>query len=202
MQSVLVLWCFICEGPSDPRAMCSPQVELLKPESGSDPTNPYLMHFDEQHAKKRVRLAYKTLTLRNIDPNILYIRTRIKRNQASLSRGGCWIARWRSCRCRPSRCRRAGAISICAPGRGRRRGGAWGWVQLFPFSDKMLETRLYRLDSNGSLGRFERERTPHANLNATTPNWPLSVLGFWDKNTGICAGVMPYRRDFMATTRI
>jgi hypothetical protein len=24
----------------------------------------------------------------------------------------------------------------------------------------------------------------------------FSVLGFWDKNTGICAGAMPYRRDF------
>ena len=28
------------------------------------------------------------------------------------------------------------------------------------------------------------------------------VLGFWDKNTGIFAGAMPYRRDFPATTRI
>ena len=31
---------------------------------------------------------------------------------------------------------------------------------------------------------------------------PFSVLGFWDKNTGVCAGAMPYRRDFTATTRI
>ena len=30
----------------------------------------------------------------------------------------------------------------------------------------------------------------------------LSVLGFWDNNTGICAGAMPYRRDLPATTRI
>ena len=28
------------------------------------------------------------------------------------------------------------------------------------------------------------------------------VLGFWDKNTGTCAGAMPYRRDFPTTTRI
>ena len=28
------------------------------------------------------------------------------------------------------------------------------------------------------------------------------VLGFWDKNTGICAGAIPYRRDFPATTGI
>ena len=28
------------------------------------------------------------------------------------------------------------------------------------------------------------------------------VLGFWDKNTGICAGAVQYRRDFPATTRI
>ena len=31
---------------------------------------------------------------------------------------------------------------------------------------------------------------------------PFLVLGFWDKNTGICAGAMPYRRDFPATTGI
>ena len=28
------------------------------------------------------------------------------------------------------------------------------------------------------------------------------VLGFWDKNTGICAGAMPYRQDFPDTTGI
>ena len=33
-------------------------------------------------------------------------------------------------------------------------------------------------------------------------NIPFSVLDFWDKNTGICAGAMPYRRDFPATTGI
>ena len=42
----------------------------------------------------------------------------------------------------------------------------------------------------------------HANLSVTTQNWPFSVLGFWDKNTGICAGAIAYRRDFTATTRI
>ena len=31
---------------------------------------------------------------------------------------------------------------------------------------------------------------------------PFSVLGFEDKNTGICAGAMPYRRDVLTTTRI
>ena len=31
---------------------------------------------------------------------------------------------------------------------------------------------------------------------------PFSVLRFWVKSTGIFAGVMPYRRDFTATTRI
>ena len=31
---------------------------------------------------------------------------------------------------------------------------------------------------------------------------PFLVLGFWDKNTGICAGAMPYRRDFPTTTRL
>ena len=42
----------------------------------------------------------------------------------------------------------------------------------------------------------------HANLNATTRNWPFSELGFWDKNTGICASATSYRRDFLATIRI
>ena len=45
-------------------------------------------------------------------------------------------------------------------------------------------------------------RAYHANLSPTTRNWPFSVLGFWDKNTGICPGAMPYRRDFLATIRI
>ena len=31
---------------------------------------------------------------------------------------------------------------------------------------------------------------------------PFLVLGFWDENTGIYAGAMPYRRDFPATTGI
>ena len=31
---------------------------------------------------------------------------------------------------------------------------------------------------------------------------PFVVLRFWDKNTGMCAGAMPYRRDFPATTGI
>ena len=31
---------------------------------------------------------------------------------------------------------------------------------------------------------------------------PFLVLGFWDKTTGICAGTMPYRRVFPATTEI
>ena len=31
---------------------------------------------------------------------------------------------------------------------------------------------------------------------------PSLVPGFWDKITMICAVVMPYRRDFPATTRI
>ena len=31
---------------------------------------------------------------------------------------------------------------------------------------------------------------------------PFSVLGFWDKNTVIWAGAMPYHRYFPITTRI
>ena len=31
---------------------------------------------------------------------------------------------------------------------------------------------------------------------------PILVLGFWDKNTGMRAGAMPYHQDFSATTRI
>ena len=49
-----------------------------------------------------------------------------------------------------------------------------------------------------------RPPTPayHANLRTATRNCSFSVLGFWDENTGICAGAMPFRRDFPATTRI
>ena len=38
--------------------------------------------------------------------------------------------------------------------------------------------------------------TLHADLRTTSQNWPVPVLGFWDKNVGICAGAMSYRRDF------
>ena len=31
---------------------------------------------------------------------------------------------------------------------------------------------------------------------------PFLVLDLWDKNTGICTGAMPYRRDFTVTTGI
>ena len=31
---------------------------------------------------------------------------------------------------------------------------------------------------------------------------PFLVLGFWDKNAVICAGAMPHRRGFPATTGI
>ena len=30
---------------------------------------------------------------------------------------------------------------------------------------------------------------------------PVLVLGFWNKNTVMCAGVMPYHSDFPANTR-
>ena len=46
------------------------------------------------------------------------------------------------------------------------------------------------------------EETYHANNKVVARFIPFSVLGFWVKNTGICAGAMPYRRDFTATTRI
>ena len=47
-----------------------------------------------------------------------------------------------------------------------------------------------------SVTRCTSEGLFHANLSVTTQNWPFSVLGFWDKNTGICAGAMPYRPGF------
>ena len=50
--------------------------------------------------------------------------------------------------------------------------------------------------------RVAPQKTSHANLSPTTRNLPFSVLGFWDKTTGICPGAMPYRRDFLATIRI
>ena len=30
---------------------------------------------------------------------------------------------------------------------------------------------------------------------------PSLLLGFWDRNTVVCAGAIPYRKDFPATTR-
>ena len=59
-----------------------------------------------------------------------------------------------------------------------------------------LHRALVPARRGSSLGRY------HANLSPATRNWPFSVLGFWDKNNGIYAGAMPYRRDFPATTRI
>ena len=50
----------------------------------------------------------------------------------------------------------------------------------------------------GVVGPMQGCAVPHP----TTRNWPFSVLGFWVKNTGVCPGAMPYRRDFTATTRI
>ena len=44
--------------------------------------------------------------------------------------------------------------------------------------------------------------TYHAKNKVVGRIMPFSVLGFWVKSTGICAGAMPYRRDFTATTRI
>ena len=38
----------------------------------------------------------------------------------------------------------------------------------------------------------QRHRLIHANLSPATRNWPFSALDFLDKNTGICAGAMPY----------
>ena len=31
---------------------------------------------------------------------------------------------------------------------------------------------------------------------------PILVLGFWDENTVMCAGAMPYQRDFPAAPKI
>ena len=36
----------------------------------------------------------------------------------------------------------------------------------------------------------------HAYLSPATQIWPFSLLVFWDKNTGICAGAISYRRGF------
>ena len=62
------------------------------------------------------------------------------------------------------------------------------------FGTLLLESCLFEGnaadDEGGALDAWARPRTP------------FLVLGSWDKNTGICAGAMPYRRDFAATTRI
>ena len=42
----------------------------------------------------------------------------------------------------------------------------------------------------------------HAKNNIAGRIIPFLVLGFWDTNTGVCTGAMPYRRDILATTGI
>ena len=42
----------------------------------------------------------------------------------------------------------------------------------------------------------------HAKNKSVARFIPFSLLGFWVKSTGICAGALPYRRDFTATTRM
>ena len=42
----------------------------------------------------------------------------------------------------------------------------------------------------------------HAQNKIAASRIPFSVRGFWDKNTVMWAGAMPYRRYFPATTRI
>ena len=44
-------------------------------------------------------------------------------------------------------------------------------------------------------------RYTHAKTRTATPDYLFSVLSFWDKHSGICAGCMQYRRDF-PTTRV
>ena len=46
-----------------------------------------------------------------------------------------------------------------------------------------------------------RARRSHVE-NKIAPITPVLVIGFWDKNTGIRAGAMPYRHNFPATTGI
>ena len=53
--------------------------------------------------------------------------------------------------------------------------------------------------------RFPRRSavfTSHAKNKIAGQIIPFLVPGLWDKNTMICAGTMPYHRDFLATTRI
>ena len=47
-----------------------------------------------------------------------------------------------------------------------------------------------------------RGRSHHAKNKIAGRFIPFLVPYFWDKNTGICAGAMPHRRDFPATTGI
>ena len=59
-----------------------------------------------------------------------------------------------------------------------------------------------------SVGRGDtRKRNPpvkysHAKNKIAGRFIPFLVLGFWNTITGICAGAMPYRRDFLATAGI
>ena len=60
---------------------------------------------------------------------------------------------------------------------------------------------LFDILDQGHRNTIDAVATSCAALGA--PNCPaVLVLGFWDENTGICAGAMPCRRDVPATTRI
>ena len=55
---------------------------------------------------------------------------------------------------------------------------------------------------HAAVDRRSDPRTSTLRINIVARFIPFSVLSFWVKSTGICAGTMPYRRDFTATTRI
>ena len=62
--------------------------------------------------------------------------------------------------------------------------------------------KMHELNVGALWKQIWRAALFHAKNKVVARVIPFSVLGFWVKSTGMCAGAMPYRRDFTATTRI
>ena len=94
-------------------------------------------------------------------------------------------------------------FGVCIiPGFERLCGFKRGWSNYMLFFECAGQQRVHSSSSSSSMQGRSVESPVHANLIPETQNWPFSVLRFWDKNTGICAGVMPYRLDFPAPIRM
>ena len=65
-----------------------------------------------------------------------------------------------------------------------------------------LRRFLDRLQLRHDRGAGLQKCAPTLRISLQVDESRFLVKGLWDKNTGICAGAKPYRRDFPSTTRI